>query len=190
MRVKPFGLSRGYAGAILADPPWPFRTWSARGRGRAPDRHYRSTMTLDEIKALPVGELAAPDSVLLLWATCPSLIAALDVIAAWGFVYKTTGFVWMKQTKQGDRLHIGCGYWTRANGEMCLLATRGKPKRLHADVPQAILAPRRENSRKPDCVHDRIERLVAGPYVELFARAKRPGWHCWGNETTKFREVD
>jgi N6-adenosine-specific RNA methylase IME4 len=81
---------------------------------------------------------------------------------------------------------MGLGYWTRANTEPCLLATRGKPKRLNADVRQGIIEPRREHSRKPDCVHDRIERLVAGPYLELFARARRPGWDAWGNEVGKF----
>ena len=82
-----------YFGAILADPTWEFRTWSARGRGRSAERHYRSTLTLDEIKALPVSEIAAPDCVLFLWATWPCLFAALDVIAAWGFNYKTVGYV-------------------------------------------------------------------------------------------------
>ena len=81
---------------------------------------------------------------------------------------------------------VGMGYWTRANTEPCLLATRGKPKRLNADVRQGIIAPRREHSRKPDGIHERIERLVAGPYLELFARQSRPGWTTWGNETTKF----
>ena len=81
---------------------------------------------------------------------------------------------------------MGMGYWTRANTEPCLLATRGKPKRLNADVRQGIIEPRRQHSRKPDCVHGRIERLVAGPYVELFARQSRPGWDVWGNEVGKF----
>jgi N6-adenosine-specific RNA methylase IME4 len=81
---------------------------------------------------------------------------------------------------------MGLGYWTRANSEVCLLATRGKPKRLNADVRQAIVEPRRQHSRKPDCVPGRIERLVAGPYLELFARTKRPGWTVWGNQTDKF----
>lgn len=81
---------------------------------------------------------------------------------------------------------MGLGYWTRANTEPCLLATRGKPKRIAADIRQGILEPIREHSRKPDCVHERIERLVAGPYLELFARQRRPGWTSWGNETDKF----
>jgi N6-adenosine-specific RNA methylase IME4 len=82
-------------------------------------------------------------------------------------------------------VQIGCGYWTRSNTEPCLLATRGAPKRLNADVRMAIIAPRREHSRKPDEVHDRIERLVAGPYLELFARRPRPGWTVWGNEVPR-----
>ena len=87
------------------------------------------------------------------------------------------------------RGQMGCGYWTRANSEVALLATRGKPKRLNADVRQAILEPRREHSRKPECQYERIERLVAGPYLELFARNTRPGWDSWGNEVGKFGEV-
>jgi N6-adenosine-specific RNA methylase IME4 len=82
------------------------------------------------------------------------------------------------------------GYWTRANTEPCLLATRGRPKRLNADVRQAIIEPRREHSRKPDGIHKRIERLVAGPYLELFARQQRPGWDVWGNEVDKFAQPD
>ena len=80
------------------------------------------------------------------------------------------------------------GYWTRANTEHCLLATRGKPRRLHADVRQAIIDLPREHSRKPDCVYGRIERLVPGPYLELFARQSRVGWDSWGDQTGKFDE--
>jgi N6-adenosine-specific RNA methylase IME4 len=117
----------------------------------------------------------------------------LELIRAWGFEYKTCAFSWMKAhagqiemfRDDFDAL-MGMGYWTRANNEVCLLATRGKPKRLNADVRQGIIAPRREHSRKPDGIHERIERLVAGPYVELFARATRPGWDAWGNEVGKF----
>ena len=82
--------------------------------------------------------------------------------------------------------YMGLGYWTRANSEVCLLATRGSPKRLNADVRQGHHCPRREHSRKPEGVHERIERLVVGPYLELFARQRRPGWDCWGNEVDKF----
>lgn len=193
----PFGsLQRGKYGAIYADPPWSFNVWSKdTGAGRSPSAHY-STMTMDDIAALPVSDLAADDCVLLMWACWPSLPDALKIIDAWGFQYKTCGFDWMKaHAQQMDMfredadVQVGMGYWTRANSEPCLLATRGKPKRLAADVRMGIISPRREHSRKPDCVHARIERLVAGPYCELFARQSRAGWDTWGNESTKFDEV-
>jgi N6-adenosine-specific RNA methylase IME4 len=166
---------RGY-GAILADPPWRFRTWSTKGDGRAPPY---ARMSLAEILALPVAELAAPDCALFLWAIDPMLPEALEVIAAWGFTYKTVAFTWVKTSGAGG-YPIGCGYWTRANPETCLLATRGRPKRVARDVRQLIISPRREHSRKPDEVRRRIERLVAGPYLELFARERAPGWDAWG----------
>ncbi len=194
---EPFGaLKAHHYGAILADPPWTFKTWSAKGEGRAPDY---STMTIPQVMQLPVAELAADDCVLFLWFCWPTLPDALRLIDAWGFTYKTCAFAWVKASLPaqrglfgGDKLkiHVGLGFWTRANSEVCLLATRGKPKRLHADVRQAIIEPRREHSRKPDCVHERIERLVAGPYAELFARQRRPGWACWGNETEKFKPLE
>lgn len=198
-------------GAILADCPWRFSTWSAKGRDRCPDgplprakqrennpaRHYQ-TMTLQDIKALPVSQIAADDCVLLLWAVDPMIPQALEVGAAWGFTYKTVAFYWAKLRREGSTRHLlhdepahklfpmGTGYWTRPNPEQCLLFTRGKPKRISAAVRKLIIAPRREHSRKPDEQYERIEALVAGPYLELFARQTRPGWAAWGNETAKF----
>jgi N6-adenosine-specific RNA methylase IME4 len=178
-------------GAILADPPWRFATWSDKGRGRCPDgmssgqfRHYE-TMTLDAIKALPVADVAAQDCALFLWVTEPMLEHGLAVGKAWGFTYKTKAFCWAKRTKHG-KWHIGTGHWTRANPEDCLLFTRGKPKRLSCAVRELIEAPVREHSRKPDEIYDRIEALVAGPYLELFARTRRDGWAQWGNQADKF----
>lgn len=192
----PFGnLQRGHYGAILADPPWAFETWGNQANAATDvNRHYR-TMTIEEISKLPVASLAARNCVLFLWTCWPTMRRAFDVIEAWGFKYKTCAFSWMK----GDpyRLFadeytpsVGTGYWTRSNTEPCLLASRGKPKRINADVRQGIIAPRREHSRKPDGIHERIERLVAGPYCELFARQRRLGWDCWGNETDKFGDYD
>lgn len=191
---------RGLYGAILADPPWSWKSWGnyrgaraglAPAGNRATEKHYE-TIDADDIHALPVHGLAADDCVLFLWATWPLLPEALATITAWGFEYKTCAFAWMKaNASQIDMFRDDAdpdmllGYWTRANSEVCLLATRGKLKRLNADVRQGIIAPRRQHSRKPD-IYGRIERLVAGPYLELFARQTRPGWACWGNETTKF----
>jgi N6-adenosine-specific RNA methylase IME4 len=198
----PFGdLPRGHYGAIYADPPWHFATYNEKGRQRSPDwrkfkgsphRHY-ATQETAEIARLPVGDLALPDSALFMWISWPMLVDALALIEAWGFAYKTCAFSWTKahagqmEMFQDDLpALVGMGYWTRANSEVCLLATRGKPKRLNADVRQGIIEPRREHSRKPDCVPGRIERLVAGPYLELFARTRRDNWDSWGNDVDKF----
>lgn len=188
----PFGhLLPGHYAAIHADPPWHFDVW-AEGSSRNASFKYQ-TMSADRISELPICDLAAPDCTLFMWAVWPRLREAFQVIEGWGFTYKTCAFTWVKaNASQLDMLRddadvqVGMGYWTRANSEVCLLATRGKPKRLNADVRQGIIEPRRQHSRKPDCVPGRIERLVAGPYVELFARTSRPGWDSWGNETDKF----
>lgn len=177
---------------IYADPPWTFRTWSDRGKGRSPEAHY-DCMSLEGIKALPVADWAAPDAVLLMWATDPLLPRALEVIKAWGFTYKTVGFYWAKLLPGRDAAAMseadfftGMGFWTRANPEMCLLATRGKPKRLAGNVRRLLIAPRREHSRKPDEAAARIEALCEGPYLEMFARSSRPGWDIWGAQAGLF----
>jgi N6-adenosine-specific RNA methylase IME4 len=167
--------------AIYADPPWSFDVWSGAGKDRAAENHY-PTMSQAEIEALPVARLAADDCALFLWAVMPQLPEALRVIEAWGFSYKTCAFVWVKQTRDEERFATGMGYWTRANAELCLLATRGSPPRLNADVHQVVMSPRLDHSRKPDEVASRIERLVPGPYMELFSRQARNGWEAWGNQ--------
>src|SRR5215472_7227568 len=187
--------------AILADPPWAFNLWWGGRPNRTSPVSYASrasepkygVMREDELNALPVCDLAAEDCVLFMWIVWPCLPWALRTVEAWGFEYKTCGFCWVKahalqmdMFKEDIEPHMTLGYWTRSNSEVCLLATRGNPKRLATDVKQAIIEPRRQHSRKPDCVHERIERLVAGPYLELFARKSRPGWTTWGNEATKF----
>lgn len=184
------GLPRGHYGAILADPPWRFQTWSDNGLGRAPDY---DTMDIAALYDLPVYELAKRNSALFLWVTWPMLSHGLNAIHRWGFTYKTCAFAWMKaDNRQMDMFRadltpdMKLGYWTRANSEVCLFATRGRPKRMDAGVRQGIIEPPREHSRKPDVVYERIERLVRGPYLELFARRTRPGWTAWGKEADKF----
>jgi N6-adenosine-specific RNA methylase IME4 len=185
----------GYrASVICPDCPWPFDTYSVQGRQRSPDRNY-NTMTLNEIKALPAGALAADNCALLVWAVRPEHPGVLDVIASWGFQYKTAGFVWVKTTKNaeaitlaGEGLHWGMGFATRSNTEPCLLATRGAPLRLAADVHQVIIAPVGAHSEKPDETYRRIERLFPGPYLEMFARKPREGWTTWGDELPPLSE--
>jgi N6-adenosine-specific RNA methylase IME4 len=181
----------GHYRVIYADPPWSFATYSRKGKGRSPDAHY-DCMDLDAIKRLPVAGWAHPDAVLLLWATDPLLDRALEVIEAWGFAYKTVGFYWAKLNKGTTAIaseadfFTGLGFWTRANPEPCLLATRGRPRRRSGGVRKLVVAPRREHSRKPDEMYERIETLIEGPYLELFARGSRPGWDAWGLETGLF----
>lgn len=169
-------------GAILADPPWHFSTYSHKGMGRSADVHY-PTMNIEDIKALPVADIADKDCVLFLWVTFPCLQEGLDVIKAWGFTYKTVAFVWVKQNKKADSLFWGMGYWTRSNVELCLLATKGKPKRVDAGVHQVVISHIEEHSRKPLEIHRRIERLMGDVLkIELFARRKTAGFDVWGNE--------
>lgn len=191
-------LPRNHFGAILADPPWHFELYSMKEnkRVRHASNHY-TTMPIEDIYAMPVDDLAAKNCVLFIWVIWPMLEHGLKCIEAWGFKYKTCGFAWMKADGRQIMLFddqiatdMLTGYWTRANSEVCLLATKGKPKRINADVRQGIIAPRREHSRKPDGIHDRIERLVSGPYLELFARQQRKGWTTWGNQTGKFRQLE
>lgn len=203
--TDPFAnLPRQHFRAVLADPPWRFKTYNEKGRNRCPDwrrfkgspaRHY-DTMSTTELCALPVCDLLADDACLFLWACWPMLEDALKVMSSWGFRYKGCAFDWMKaHTGQIDMFRddavalMGMGYWTRGNSEPCLLGTMGKPKRLSRGVRQGIIEPRREHSRKPDCVRERIEKLVGGPYLELFSRQPRAGWTTWGNETDKFKEA-
>jgi N6-adenosine-specific RNA methylase IME4 len=215
VQLDVFGGSSGYR-CIHADPPWQFSLYSEKGMSRSPDqviekkfgnrtnyaeRHY-ATMPLEQIKALPVGAIAARDCVLFMWCTDPMLPQAIDVGRAWGFTYKTVAFYWAKLRREGstrDLLHdepahklfpMGTGYWTRANPEMCLLFTRGNPERKSGAtaVRKLIVAPRREHSRKPDEARASIERLVHGPYLELFARKAADGWDAWGNQTERFEK--
>ena len=176
---------------ILADPPWHFRNFAADApgmmhqRARGANRHY-PTMTTEEI-----CRLAPPsddNAVLFLWACWPTLPDALRVIEAWGFEYVTLAWVWVKSNPTGYGFFKGMGYYTRANSEPCLLATKGKSRKpANRSVSALIYAPVREHSRKPDEQYAKIESLYPdGPYLELFARQTRPGWDSWGNEVNKF----
>jgi len=191
----------GGFGAIYADPPWAFRTFS--GENMTPHRcaedHYR-TMTLAELKALPISDIAARDCALFMWVVGSHLAESIELASTWGFTFKTDAFYWIKQRLIGaDQIDLftgdipeprmGFGYWTRKQVEPCWLFTRGSPRRLSKGVRQVILEPRREHSRKPEAARERIEQLVSGPYLELFARTSRPVWSAWGNEVGKFADA-
>lgn len=175
---------------IYADPPWQYKVYSKKGLGRSAESHY-PTMELEDIQALPVGELADTDCVLFMWTTIPLLKDCFSVMKAWSFEYKTVGFVWIKQNRKSDSLFWGMGHWTRANAEFCMLATKGHPKRKSAGVHQVIISHIEEHSKKPDIVRHKIIELVGDlPRVELFARQKTDGWDAWGNEVDCDIEIE
>lgn len=104
--------------------------------------------------------------------------------------YKTVGLTWAKLNTKSNTFFTGMGYYTRSNPEMCLIGTRGRPKRLSKAVKQLIVSRRREHSRKPEEAYAKAQALFPGPYLELFARTERPGWSTWGNEVGKFDAED
>ena len=174
---------------IYADPPWQFKTYSDKGKGRSADCHY-PTMSKGEIQNLPIQNIAAKDSILFLWVTAPCLIEGIELISAWGFTYKTVAFTWIKQNKKSDSIFKGMGYYTRSNAEYCLLATRGRVlDRKSRSVSSVVITHIEEHSRKPNEVRNRIVQLFGDlPKIELFARQTVGGWDCWGNETNKFNK--
>lgn len=191
----PFGsIQRGKAGVIYADPPWQYLTYNGSGTPHRTKEDHYDVVSLEDLKALPVGDLAAKDCVLVMWVIGSHLDQAIELGRAWGFTYKTDVLVWVKVGKYDPNVRpISLGKWSRKQTEYALLFSRGNPTRLDAGVRQliesddhVIYAPKREHSRKPDEAYSRIERLVAGPYVELFARQRRHGWSSWGKETDRF----
>ena len=165
---------------IYADPAWNYNDQGCQGTMA---NHYKG-MKLEDIKKLNVGGgLADKNCVLFMWATYPMLREALEVIKAWGFEYKSIAFQWIKLNRKNGKPFYGLGRWTRGNTEPCLIATKGKPKRISASVFQIIEAPLRKHSQKPDEAREKIVQLVGDlPKIELFAREKAEGWDVWGNE--------
>ncbi len=180
-------------GVICADNPWQFESYSGpKVSARARTSQY-PVMTLERLKSLPVQQLLAKDACVFMWAVMSLLPEAIEVGQAWGLTYKTCAFTWVKTTRLNQELwfgrpvtpeawHMGMGYWTRANPELCLLFTQGSPKRKAANIRELLVSPVSKHSAKPEAAQDRIEQLVDGPYLELFARRERPGWTCIGNE--------
>ena len=178
---------------ILADCPWSYKVWTAKGGHKSASAHYK-IMEIDDIMTMPVYKIANENAVLFLWATFPNLPEAFQVIKAWGFEYKTVAFTWVKIYDNRTPV-IGLGYWTRANAEICLLATKGKeyPRRIDENVSQVIISKRGEHSAKPDETRNRIVKLIGNlPRIELFARGNKDkdllgynkfdGWDLWGDQ--------
>lgn len=182
-RASPFpGLSLGSYGVILADPPWSFKSYSGPTLPHRTEEAPYQVMSLDSLKALPVRLLAAKDCGLFLWTFGAHFEQAFELGRAWGFTYKTKVFEWVKTTKDGNP-KMGMGHWSRQESESILLFTKGSPKRIERNVRSTIWEPAtNRHSRKPDESFKRIERLMAGPYIELFATRYRPGWDGWGDD--------
>jgi N6-adenosine-specific RNA methylase IME4 len=189
MNAWPFDPLRplGY-GAILADPPWQYEMRSEKGYGKSPETHYE-TMPEAEIAALPVGHLAGRDCLLILWTPWPHLPAALRVMAAWGFEYKTGGS-WAKLTRSGGPA-MGTGYIFRSASEPFLVGTIGQPEIRDRGVRNLIQSVRRQHSRKPAEIRTMIDRLCPHVFAcELFAREPWAGRDVWGRETPKFEGAE
>lgn len=182
----PFGELRPFSyDLIMADVPWKFGLWGKHGSKSAAGQY--DVMSLEDVKALPVGDLATSDAVLWMWATAPLLDRAFEVVAAWGFEHKTNG-VWVKRTVNG-KLRWGTGYRLRSCHEPFLIATIGNPK-TPRNIPSAFDALAREHSRKPDEAYRLAELMVPnGRRLELFSRTRRPGWDVFGDEVDMYEEV-
>ncbi len=166
---------------IYADPPWSYRDKASAGNRGASFKY--DVQDHKWICGLPVENISDDNCVLFLWITMPQLLNVFEVIKKWGFVYKTCAFTWVKRNKLQPSWFWGMGNWTRANSELCLLATKGKPKRVSASVHSVVDTPIEKHSKKPDVVKDRIVQLCGDlPRIELFARQKTLGWDSWGNE--------
>lgn len=157
---------------IYADPPWDIAQKGTRGAIQKYD-----LMTLEDIKAMPIADLADENSTLLLWVTNAALPAGLDVMKAWGFEYKTNA-AW-------DKYYMGLGNYFRGSHELLLHGTRGKAPFKFRGQRSTLMLPRTEHSAKPAEMIPLIERVLDGPYLELFARHRpnsRADWSVWGNE--------
>jgi len=167
---------------IYADPPWEYK--NKLGNNPKYGGITYPTMKTEDICNLPIENICEKDCILFLWGTWVNIESALKVIKAWGFDYKTVGFVWVKISKGKPR--TGIGHYTNSNTEFCLIGKRGKISRIKTNVNQVIMKEIREHSRKPDEARERIVELMGDlPRIELFARQRFEGWDAWGNEVPK-----
>lgn len=184
------GMAKNAYSVIVCDPPWTFATYSDKGKGKSPERHY-TCMSIDDICALPVADLAADNCALFLWTTWPTIFQAEKVINSWGFKYSGLAWEWIKKNPSTGKYAFGAGYITRKNLEACVIARKGKPVVKNRSTRDFLYAPRREHSRKPDEQYPLIEGLFDGPYCDLFSRSEpfNEKWTVWGNEVGKFEKA-
>ncbi|MBI3169496.1 MAG: S-adenosylmethionine-binding protein [Chloroflexi bacterium] len=172
---------------ILADPPWQFQNRT----GKVAPEHKRlsryPTLTLQEIKEIPISLVSSEQSHLYLWVPNALLREGLEVMDAWGFKYKTN-IIWHKVRKDGEPDGRGVGFYFRNTTEIILFGIRGSLRTLRPGRSQVniIKSRKREHSRKPDELYELIEQCSPAPYLELFARGQRPSWDQWGNEVEDY----
>lgn len=165
---------------ILCDPPWSYSD-KMTGHSFSLDHEYL-TLSIAELKALPVKDISTKDSAIAMWVTNPQLPVGLDLMKTWGYKYTTVLFTWVKKMASGKDA-VNLGRWTMGGTELCLLGTRGSPQRLQRNIRQVVYATRARHSEKPLEVAERLERLFGDvPRIELFARGVREGWDQFGNE--------
>lgn len=174
---------------IYADPPWKYNDKRKNGYGGC-ENHY-DILSNNEIYNLPVKNISSKNCILFIWVTFPFLKEGLKTIESWGFLYKTCAFTWIKRNKNNRKFFFGIGNWTASNAELCLLATKGKPKRVFKNISQIIDTHLESHSKKPSIVRDKIVKLCGDlPRIELFARKENLGWDSFGNEIDKFNSED
>jgi len=190
VKINIYDTSKKYD-IIYADPPWIYCDYKNKKTAlKNPNNNSHkgvalkyNLMSIEELKEIPVNKISTDNCVLFLWVTMPKLNECFEVIEAWGFTYKTVAFTWIKKNKNKDSLFMGMGRWTRSNAELCLLATKGNPKRVSASIHSVVITKIEEHSKKPNEVRNRIVELCGNlPRIELFARDQIQEWDCWGNE--------
>lgn len=180
--VNIYNINKKY-NIIYADPPW---NYNDKRKGKkisgGAELHY-PTMKIDDIKNLPIKNIADDNCMLFLWVTFPNLQEGLDVIKSWGFKYKTLGFSWIKTNKNNGKPFFGIGYYTKSNCEICLIGFPFTPIKQSNYVSSVVISQREEHSKKPDEIRNKIVELCGDiPRIELFARQTIKDWDCWGNE--------
>ena len=192
VEMIPHNLPESKFQIIYADPPWTFKTYSKKGKGRSAERHY-DCLSLEEIAGLPIDHIADDNCALAMWVTDPHLQNGLSIMNMWGFTYKTILHTWIKLNKDQSKNRYAkkMGYYSRSNPECLLLGIKGRMQRFDTNIDQIIAEPTREHSRKPDIVRDNLVKLFGDvSRIELFARQSFNGWEHWGNETEKFNEEE
>jgi N6-adenosine-specific RNA methylase IME4 len=186
---NPLSGLTGRFGSILIDPPWRFKNRTGKVAPEHRRLHRYETMEAEAIAALPVGEFALPQSHLYLWTPNALIQEALGIMLAWGFTYKTN-LVWLKVRKDGEPDGRGVGFYFRNVTELVLFGVRGKLRTGKAGRRQTnvIITRKQEHSWKPDGLYRIVESCSPGPYLELFARRRTPGWTCWGDQAESYEE--